>query len=308
MTGTCRGAPPRSRTWIGSLRRRWPFRWASGAWRAERESNPRARFCRPRSSSENRLGAGGGSRTRVGSLEDCGPTVERSPRTCAPGGSRTRSARAKSPFGKRASLHDPRETVPGASATLSSPPPRAAFPVNVAHGCARRSRSPCPALRSTGLARFPVPFLWTSGAVESARLELASPGCRPGILPLNYDPDSKPRAKTGSAGREGIEPSLRVLEARLVTMTLRPRTATRVRRGHCPQVGLPPDAADDGWRRRHGGGRWNRTDVLLTAFAERLVRELNPSHSVDSGAATPVASRGMFASRPRQESNLHPPA
>ena len=55
--------------------------------------------------------------------------------------------------------------------------------------------------------------------VESARLELASPGCRPGILPLNYDP----------AGREGIEPSLRVLEARPVTMTLRPTSsATRI--------------------------------------------------------------------------------
>ena len=69
-------------------------------------------------------------------------------------------------------------------------------------------------------------------------------------------------------------------------------------RGHCPQVGLPPDAAGDGRSRHHGGGRWNRTDVLLTAFAERLVRESNPSHSVDSGAATPVASRGFFFASP----------
>jgi hypothetical protein len=76
--------------------------------------------------------------------------------------------------------------------------------------------------------------------VEPARLELASPGCRPGTLPLSYDP----------ASREGIEPSLRVLEARPVTMTLRPMNA---------------------WR---------------------LVGESNPSHSMDSGAATPVASRG----------------
>lgn len=97
--------------------------------------------------------------------------------------------------------------------------------------------------------RFPVPFHWATGAVESARLELASPGCRPGILPLKYDP----------AGREGIEPSLRVLEARPVTMTLRPKNGDS-----------------------------------LAAFAERLVRELNPSHSVDSGAATPVASRGII--------------
>ena len=54
---------------------------------------------------------------------------------------------------------------------------------------------------------------------------------------------------SGSAGREGIEPSLRVLEARLVAMTLQPK-----------------------WR---------------------LVRELNPSRPIDSGIATPVASRGV---------------
>jgi hypothetical protein len=134
-----------------------------------------------------------------------------------------------------------------------------------------------------------VPFHWATGAVESARLELASPGCRPGILPLNYDP----------AGREGIEPSLRVLEARLVTMTLRPKNGDKcAKRFHCPQAGPPPCAADGARKRRHGGGGWTRTDVLLTAFAERLVRELNPSHSIDSGAATPVASRGMISCVP----------
>src|ERR1700677_4005990 len=37
-----------------------------------------------------------------------------------------------------------------------------------------------------------VGLLW---GVESARLELASSGCRPDVLPLNYDP----------AGREGID-------------------------------------------------------------------------------------------------------
>jgi hypothetical protein len=51
------------------------------------------------------------------------------------------------------------------------------------------------------------------GTVESARVELASPGCKPGVLPLHYDP----------AGRVGIEPSLLVLETRTVTMTLRPK-------------------------------------------------------------------------------------
>lgn len=40
-----------------------------------------------------------------------------------------------------------------------------------------------------------------------------------------------------------------------------------------------------------GGGAWNRTDVLLTAFVRRLVGESNPSHPIDSGAATPIASR-----------------
>ncbi len=45
---------------------------------------------------------------------------------------------------------------------------------------------------------------------------------------------------------------------------------------------------------------WTFTDFVQHAglrpfrFAERLVRELNPSHSIDSGAATPVASRGMI--------------
>ena len=68
--------------------------------------------------------ADSGNRTRIVSLEDCGPTVERCPHARrAPRGSRTRTACAKSSFGKRASLHRPRETVPGASATLSSPHP-----------------------------------------------------------------------------------------------------------------------------------------------------------------------------------------
>ena len=73
--------------------------------------------------------------------------------------------------------------------------------------------------------------------VESARFALASPGCRPGTLLLSYDP----------AGREGIEPSLRVLEARPVTMTLRPRSsATRIgKEVFAPVMGTPPSK----WRR-----------------------------------------------------------
>src|SRR5262249_40038577 len=61
-------------------------------------------------------------------------------------------------------------------------------------------------------------------AVESARIELASSGCKPDVLPLNYNP----------AGREGIEPSLRVLEARLVTMTVRPKERGDVRGSNPP--------------------------------------------------------------------------
>jgi hypothetical protein len=60
------------------------------------------------------------------------------------------------------------------------------------------------------------------------------------------------------AGREGIEPSLRVLEARPVTMTLRPES------------------------------------FLSSVTEQRLVRESDPSHSIDSGTATPVASRGSI--------------
>ena len=131
--------------------------------------------------SENRLGAGRGNRTHIGSLEDCGPTVERCPREMEVESARLVTERTES-------------------------------------------------------------TKWTESveAHEAKRSALASPGCKPDTLPLSYDP---------AAGREGIEPSLRVLEARLVTMTLRP-------------------------------------------VALRLVGESNPSHPMDSGAATPVASRG----------------
>ena len=122
------GAPPGTRTRIGSLRRRVLVHRASGAESREGIKPSRA-VLQTALLSENRLEheSGQGNRTHIGSLEDCGPTVERCPQI----------------------------TVPQ--------------------------------------------------AVESARIELASPGCKPGTLPLSYDPE---------AGREGIEPSLRVLEAR----------------------------------------------------------------------------------------------
>lgn len=85
--------------------------------------------------------------------------------------------------------------------------------------------------RIGSLEEFPVPFRWATEAVESARLEIASPGCRPGVLPLNYGP----------AGREGIEPSLRVLKARQATLALRPKNGDKcVKRLIAPNQGRPP--------------------------------------------------------------------
>ena len=41
-----------------------------------------------------------------------------------------------------------------------------------------------------------------------------------------------------------------------------------------------------------GGGVWIRTDVFFSGIRRgRPVGESNPSHPIDSGAATPVASR-----------------
>jgi len=86
---------------------------------------------------------------------------------------------------------------------------------------------------------------------------------------LNYRPRPpsrfmRMRFETRMAGREGIEPSLRGLESRLVTMTLRPvracsRCSVRDRELAAPRTGIEPSL-----------------------------------HSIDSGAATPVASRGIL--------------
>lgn len=156
--------------------------------------------------------AGSGNRTRIHSLEDCGLAIRRCtqielvPQTGIvaepPQGGETHGAAiaATSP-----AIHAPRRRL-----TPPSAPSTRLYCVQ--HAGLRTVAFTCPVFHGADL-RFSVPFHWAAGAVESARIELASPGCRPGSLPLKYDP----------AGREGIEPSLRVLEARLVTMTLRPK-------------------------------------------------------------------------------------
>ena len=68
--------------------------------------------------------------------------------------------------------------------------------------------------------------------VESARVELASPGCKPGVLPLNYDP----------AGREGIEPSRLSFGGSAVAMT-RPKSGNKGRKELiAPKSGQRPES------------------------------------------------------------------
>ena len=107
--------------------------------------------------------ADSGNRTRIGSLENCGPTVERCPRS--------------------------------------------------------------PARRARGRV------------VEQARFELALPGCKPGVLPLNYSPMFSRLATR--AGRDGIEPPLRDLESRWPPWLYDLETATRLRRGFMFAVCTP---------------------------------------------------------------------
>jgi hypothetical protein len=76
-------APPGTRTRIGSLRRRVLVHRARGA--ESREGiKPSHAVLQTALLSENRLGAGRGNRTHIGSLEDCGPTVERCPQMTVP--------------------------------------------------------------------------------------------------------------------------------------------------------------------------------------------------------------------------------
>ena len=73
---------------------------------------------------------------------------------------------------------------------------------------------------------------------SEAQSPLASPGCKAGTLPLSYDP----------AGREGIEPSLRVLEAWPVTMTLRPKdSAARCHSPRATRRGIEPLSLHRQW-------------------------------------------------------------
>ena len=87
-------------------------------------------------------------------------------------------------------------------------------------------------------------------------------GCEPGTLPLSYDP----------AGREGIEPSLRVLEARPVTMTLHPK----YRRRESEKRSLPPKGGHASIERRRLGS--NRCTPLLHSpmAARRGIEPLSP--------------------------------
>ena len=164
----------------------------------------------------------------------------------------------------------------GASATLSSPHLAQPFPQTSPAGAfTKQVRAP----RSSRcrLSVFRCPSFGPLGRiVEPARIELALPGCKPGVLPLNYDP----------AGREGIEPSRSSFGGSAVAMTLRPIPATKnAKRSLPPRVGTPPSVIlaealgfEPMYSSRHSPGR--------------LVGELNPSHFIDSEAATPVASRG----------------
>lgn len=171
--------------------------------------------------------------------------------------------------------------------------------------------------------------------VELKGIEPSSLGCRPSILPLNYNPILVSLAarrgieplslhrqwscdasritslvscsrkgapsKAERADREGIEPSLRGLEARLVSMTVRSKVARRdLRRGHCPRK----------WTRLHEKSlatRRRRVDSnRCTPHGIRAVdrRGLAPrSLALQASAITRLAHDPRCAGRPWRESN-----
>jgi len=146
-----RSAPPRIRTWTRSLRRRRAIPWC-GAESREGIKPSRARLQLAILVRESAHGAGSGSRTRISSLEDCVPTVGDTRKLVVPrreswrspleGAARQSPARhvQRAHLGELASLHRPCETMPGASATLSSPHP-AQRSRERRHGCISQSRS-----------------------------------------------------------------------------------------------------------------------------------------------------------------------
>jgi hypothetical protein len=150
--------------------------------------------------SENRLvSARGGNRTRIYSLEDCRPAIERHAHWGAPGGSRTRTALAKSSLGKTRFPASPHRSGARCLRNPELTPPGAASAANVARGCFRQAGSNAPFLT------VPVVQVFRCSSVEPlgqswSRRESNShhPGAnREFCRRLNYDP----------AGREGIEPS-----------------------------------------------------------------------------------------------------
>ena len=127
-----------------------------------------------------------------------------------------------------------------------------------------------------------------SGAVvESARVELASPGCKPGVLPLNYDP----------AGREGIEPSRLSFGGSAVAMT-RPKSGNKGRKELiAPKVGNAPRVL--AWSGRLDSNRCTPHCICRAPRTGVEPVSLHGQWSCDAGRIT----RQFW--RPRQGSNLH---
>lgn len=153
--------------------------------------------------------------------------------TSRPARARTRSFRRRR-LVHRARGAESREGVAPSHAGLQS----AFLARDSAHGADSGNRTRIFGLEDLGptIGRCPHGGIGETRYVgEGRRLSLASFGCRPKILPLKYDPMF--------AGRERIERSLRGLEARRVTMTLRPVRKAR-RSLAAPRRGIEPLSSD----------------------------------------------------------------